>query len=39
MPSNINDLFESVPDDIDVYSKDFLNGDLSEYAQALNDAN
>jgi hypothetical protein len=39
MPNNINDLFEDVPDITDVYSNEFLNSDLSEYANAFKQNN
>lgn len=35
MPNNIADLFQAIPDDIDLYGSEFLNSDLSEYANAF----
>lgn len=39
MSNNITELFQAIPDDIDVYSSEFLNGDLSEYADAFKEDN
>lgn len=39
MTNNITDLFQSIPDDIDLYSSEFLNSDLSEYANAFEQDN
>lgn len=39
MPNNITELFQAIPDDIDVYGSEFLNSDLSEYANAFKEDN
>ncbi|NRU52613.1 hypothetical protein [Clostridium beijerinckii] len=39
MPNNIVDLFDSIPDVTDIYSKWFDENDMSEYEQAFKNAN